>query len=200
MPLRAEFATPSEPAETEGRLRVLVLGGSQGARQLNELLPPTVERLVARDPDLQVTHQVGAALEDEVRTAYERQGLGGIDLALVPFLDDVRAALCRAHLVVSRAGAITLAEICAVGRASLLVPLALAGAHQSVNARRLVEAGGAEMLGPDEATRETFAETVLRMTESRQRLRQMGEAARQLARPRAAAEVADLIEMAVRGT
>ena len=198
VPVRSEFAASAEPMILGGPLRLLVLGGSQGARQLNELLPAAIEPLAAANPDMQVTHQVGATLLDEARAAYRRQNLEGVELSLVPFLEDVPKAMTRAHLVISRAGAVTLAEICAVGRAALLLPLSLAGSHQTGNARRLVDAGCAEILEPDEVTSQGLTESLSGLTSNRERLREMGEAALSLARPRASVEVADLVEKVAR--
>ena len=198
VPLRSEFAGPAEPVEASGSLHVLVLGGSQGARQLNRLLPAALSSLSRRSPGLEVTHQAGADSLQEVTAAYRDSELEEGKVTVEPFIDDVRAAIGRAHLVVSRAGAITLAEICAVGRPSLLLPLQLAGAHQADNARQLAEAGAAEVLGPEAFTAEAVADALGRITADRERLTAMGEAALRLARPRAAHEVADLIEEVVR--
>lgn len=197
IPIRSEFAVGAETASLEGPLQVLVLGGSQGARQLNQLLPAAIGALALTRPGMQVTHQVGATGLDETQAAYKQQDLQGIDISLVPFLEDVPQAMRQAHLVVSRAGAITLAEICAMGRAALLLPLSLAGSHQVGNARRLVDAGCAESLASDEVTPERLAESLTRLTEDRVRLQRMGEAASSLARPRASVEIANLIEKAV---
>lgn len=134
---------------------------------------------------------------EQTRADYERCALQGVELSLVPFLEDVQGAMSRAHLIVSRAGAITLAEICAVGRASLLLPLSLAGAHQLGNARRLVEAGAAAMVEPEALSAERFVQALVELAEDRRRLREMAEAASSLARPQATAEIASLIERVV---
>ena len=197
VPVRSGFATGAESVSLEGPLRILVLGGSQGAQRLNELLPAAIGTLAMTQPGMQVTHQVGATGLDETQAAYRQQNFEGVDLSLVPFLEDVPQAMSRAHLVISRAGAITLAEICAMGRAALLLPLSLAGSHQKGNARRLVDAGSAEMLELDEVTPARLAETLAELTEDRERLQRMGEAALSLARPQASVEIADLVEKAV---
>ena len=105
--------------------RLLVLGGSQGARQINQAMPEAAVRLIARLPALSILHQAGARNLEETRAAYGSVGLGAPQVEVVPFLDDVAGAMAASHLLVSRAGAITLAEICAAGRPSLLVPLAI---------------------------------------------------------------------------
>ncbi len=191
VPIRGEFFAAGDlpPAPP---LRLLVLGGSQGARQLNELLPPALARL-GEAGEAVVVHQAGEKILEEARAAYAAAGIPpSIRLEVVSFLDDMPAAMSGAHLVISRAGAITLAEICAAGRPSLLVPLAIPGGHQFDNARRLADAGAAEMLGPD-ASGDDFHKLLASLT-GRQRLEAMSRAARGLAREGAAATIADRVE------
>ncbi|HYH45570.1 MAG TPA: glycosyltransferase, partial [Thermoanaerobaculia bacterium] len=113
-------------------------------------------------------------------------------------LDDVAGAMAACHLLVSRAGAITVAEICAAGRASLLLPLAIAQGHQNDNARLLAEAGGAEVLSADEATPERLAgllgDLLGDLAAGGTRLSQMGRAVRALARPNAVRDIAGRLE------
>jgi UDP-N-acetylglucosamine--N-acetylmuramyl-(pentapeptide) pyrophosphoryl-undecaprenol N-acetylglucosamine transferase len=189
VPVRsAFFAVPEElPA---GAPRLLVLGGSQGAQQINRAMPEAAARLLEKMPALSILHQAGARNLDETRAAY-----GGLrNVEVVPFLDDVAGAMAASHLLVSRAGAITLAEICAAGRASLLVPLAIAQAHQVDNARLLVEAGGAAMIRSDELSAERLAAQLEELLADGPRLAAMGRSARALARPRAVADIADRLE------
>jgi UDP-N-acetylglucosamine--N-acetylmuramyl-(pentapeptide) pyrophosphoryl-undecaprenol N-acetylglucosamine transferase len=192
VPVRsAFFAIPQDlPA---GPARLLVLGGSQGAQQINKAMPEAAARLIEKMPDLRILHQAGARNLDETREAYK--GMKGVEV--VPFLDDVAGAMADSHLLVSRAGAITLAEICAAGRASLLVPLAIAQGHQVDNARLLAEAGGAEMIRSDEFSAGKLATHLEELLADRNRLAvlaDMGRAARSLARPRAVADIADRVE------
>lgn len=193
VPVRSAFfsvpaAAPSEP------LRLLVLGGSQGAQQINQALPEAARRLFERLPGLRILHQAGARNLDAAREAYAAAGLNDERVEVVPFLDDVAGAMGRSHLLVSRAGAITLAEICAAGRASLLVPLSIAQGHQVDNARVLADAGAAEMIPSGELTAERLAERLLALLGDLPRLAGMGRAARGLAHPRAVAEIADRLE------
>lgn len=192
VPVRsAFFAVPRElPA---GPPRLLVLGGSQGAQQINQAMPEAAARLLEKMPDLRILHQAGARNLDETKAAYK--GMDNVEV--VPFLDDVAGAMANSHLLVSRAGAITLAEICAAGRASLLVPLAIAQGHQVDNARLLVDAGGAEMIRSDEFSAEKLAACLEELLADRgcfTVLPEMGRAARSLARPRAVADIADRVE------
>jgi UDP-N-acetylglucosamine--N-acetylmuramyl-(pentapeptide) pyrophosphoryl-undecaprenol N-acetylglucosamine transferase len=192
VPVRAAFfSVPAElpPMSAGSAPRLLVLGGSQGARQINQALPLAAARLAARFPTLAITHQAGARNLDETRAAYAAAGV--LRVEVVPFLDDVAGAMAASHLVVSRAGAITLAEICAAGRAALLVPLAIAKGHQVDNARLLVHAGAAQMMPSDAVSPERLAGALEALLTDGERLSAMGRAARSLARPRAAADIAD---------
>ena len=193
VPVRGAFHSVPEELPA-GPPRILVLGGSQGAKQLNDALPPALARISARHPDLTVVHQAGREKLEETREAYRRHPLGPVTLEVVPFLDDIAAEMGAAHLIVSRAGAITLAEICAAGRPALLVPLALAGGHQADNATLLVREGGAELLEGDDLAPRPLAATLAGMLSDRQRLQRMGRALRALARPYAASEMADRVE------
>ncbi len=193
VPVRAAFsAVPAQlpPAP----LRLLVLGGSQGAQQINQALPPAARRLAGRLPDLRILHQAGARNLEAARQAWAEAGFAADQVEVVPFLDDVAGAMARGHLLVSRAGAITLAEICAAGRASLLVPLSIAQGHQIDNARVLADAGAAEMIPSAELTPERLADRLLSLLQDLPRLAGMGTAARGLAHPRAAAEIANRLE------
>ncbi|MEE8137354.1 MAG: undecaprenyldiphospho-muramoylpentapeptide beta-N-acetylglucosaminyltransferase [Thermoanaerobaculia bacterium] len=192
VPVHRGFFQVEPDLPASGPARLLVLGGSQGARQLNQILPLALEAAVPRLPDLEVLHQVGEGHVEETRAAYAARRLGTAQVEIQPFLEDVAAAMGWSHLVVSRAGAVTLAEICAAGRAALLVPLELAGGHQRKNAERLLAAGGAEILW-QETTPETFAKVLTKLLADRRRLEAMGRALRRLARPQAAQEIADLL-------
>lgn len=219
---RAFFEIPAElPAGGE---RLLVLGGSQGARSLNRAVTaallgrtgrPGEPGLLERLPGLTVVHQTGAALLDGTREAYERAGIavagpddpeGGADGAVAgrarprvrvtPFIEDVAGAMAASHLVVSRAGAITVAEIAAAGRPSVLVPLGLAEGHQGDNARALEAAGAAAALFEEEleaGLAGALAERLGQLLADRDGLEAMARAARALARPDAAAAIADWV-------
>lgn len=197
VPVREEFFTVGEPPA--GDLRILVLGGSQGARQLNRVLPRALRRLAATGDSLRgvsVLHQAGEKLLAEAEEAYATSDLAaiGVGARVVPFVDDVAGEMAASHLLISRAGAITLAEICAAGRPSLLVPLSLAGAHQVYNAEAVAAAGAARVVREDEVDEERLAAALGDLLGDRQRLATMGRAARALARRDAAAAIADRVE------
>jgi UDP-N-acetylglucosamine--N-acetylmuramyl-(pentapeptide) pyrophosphoryl-undecaprenol N-acetylglucosamine transferase len=194
VPVRAAFfAVPAELPSLDAP-RLLVLGGSQGARQINQAMAEAAARLIARLPALSILHQAGTRNLEETRAAYESAGVGAPHVEVVPFLDDVAGAMAASHLLVSRAGAITIAEICAAGRPSLLIPLAIAKGHQVDNARLLAAAGGAEMVRSDHLSAERLAGKLAELLADGGRLAAMGRAARTLARPRAVSDIADRIE------
>ncbi|HEX9670449.1 MAG TPA: UDP-N-acetylglucosamine--N-acetylmuramyl-(pentapeptide) pyrophosphoryl-undecaprenol N-acetylglucosamine transferase, partial [Thermoanaerobaculia bacterium] len=192
VPVREEFFLVG-PELPPGPPRLLVLGGSQGARQVNELLPAAVAALSARLPGLTVLHQAGERNLDAARAAWAASGVPAAQVEVAPFLDDVAGAMASSHLILSRAGALTTAEICAAGRASLLLPLAIAKGHQGENAAVLAEAGAAEVLA-GEVTAERLHALLAALLPDRERLAAMAHAARGLARPRAAAAIADRLE------
>lgn len=196
VPVRPEFFRLPEvtPEAAGSNPRLLVVGGSQGARQLNLRVPEALSRLERDAPDLAdrltVVHQAGRRQVDEAREAYGAAALQRVRADVVPFLDDMPGAVGEAHLIVSRAGAITLAEIAAAGRASVLVPLALAGGHQVANARLLADAGAARLLEAEGLTAELLAAALREWLGDPQRLAAAGRAARTLAREDAAAAIA----------
>lgn len=194
VPVRKQFfAVPAELPPMDSP-RLLVLGGSQGARQINQAMPEAAARLIAKLPSLSILHQAGGRNLEETRAAYESTGVGAPHVEVVPFLEDVAGAMAASHLLVSRAGAITVAEICAAGRPVLLIPLAIAQGHQVDNARLLTAAGGAEMIRSDHLSAERLAGRIAELLADAERLAAMGRAARALARPRAVADIADRLE------
>lgn len=140
IPLRSGFG-PQPARKGDGRLTLLVLGGSQGARRLNEYVPRAVSSVrKGALADLRVIHQAGAGRDADVRAAYEAVGVSGEVRA---FIDDMPAALASADVVIGRAGATAVAELCSVGRAGVLVPFPFAADnHQVENARSLERLGG----------------------------------------------------------
>lgn len=192
-PVRAEIAAVAPPSQRfqhrSGPLRLLVLGGSQGARALNAALPKAVAALAATRA-FDVLHQSGATLHDAAVDAYRQAGVAA---RVEPFIADMAAAYAWADLVVCRAGALTLAELCAVGVGSVLVPFpAAVDDHQTKNAQFLVERGAAQLLPQSDALASHLTDT-LRTLADRSALRAMADAARALARPDAAERVADLV-------
>jgi UDP-N-acetylglucosamine--N-acetylmuramyl-(pentapeptide) pyrophosphoryl-undecaprenol N-acetylglucosamine transferase len=199
VPVRSEFFGSPAVLAPAPPWRMLVLGGSQGSVALNDVVPAALERLRrARGLAISVLHQAGRGKEEGPRRAYASSG---IEAEVTPFLDDVPGAMASSHLVLSRAGAVTLAEICAAGRPALLFPLALAAGHQLGNALALERAGAAEVVeaaaaaGAEDAIA-ALADRLARLLEP-ERLASMARAARSLRRPAAAAAIADLVEETV---
>ena len=193
-PVRPAIAALPMPAQRlagrEGPARLLVLGGSQGAAALNRGLPEAIARLPgAARPQLR--HQCGERHADAARAAY---AAAGVAASVEPFIADMAEAYAWADLVVCRAGALTLAELCAAGVGAVLVPFpAAVDDHQTRNAEYLAERGAAVIVPEGEA----FADRLLSslqplLAEAGARLA-MAEAARAAARPDAAARVADLV-------
>lgn len=192
-PVRGEIAAIAPPAERfdgrTGPLRILVLGGSQGARALNAAVPQAIAELRGAAA-FDVRHQCGERMREDAERAYAEAGVAA---SIEPFIADMAAAYAWADLVICRAGALTLAELCAAGVGSVLVPFPQAvDDHQTKNARYLVERGAAVLLpqGDDLAAR--IAAT-LRTLASRGDMLKLAQAARAIAKPDAAAHVADVI-------
>ncbi|KAF1691525.1 undecaprenyldiphospho-muramoylpentapeptide beta-N-acetylglucosaminyltransferase [Pseudoxanthomonas koreensis] len=192
-PVRAQIAALPPPAQRfadrEGALRLLVLGGSQGARALNDALP---QALAALDGvAVEVRHQCGEKLRAEAGQAY---AAAGVDARVEAFIDDMAAAYAWADLVVCRAGASTLAELCAAGVGSVLVPFAAAvDDHQTRNAEYLVEHGAALLLKQDAQLAANLLPKLRELAADPARRLAMASAARGLARPDAAARIAGIV-------
>jgi len=166
--------------------RLLVLGGSQGARVLNETVPAAIARLPAALRP-RIRHQAGRTL-DEARAAYTA---AGVDAEIESFIEDMAAASANADLVIARAGALTIAELAAVGVAAILVPYPYAvDDHQTRNAAYCVERGAAVLIAEADLSPERLAQELQSLLAERARLLQMSERAREMAQPRAAEDLA----------
>ena len=191
-PVREEIAAVPKPAlrfrRADEGLRLLVLGGSQGARALNLAVPRALKAL--GDPTITVRHQCGEKLRADAEQAYVDAGLVA---SVEPFIADMAAAYAWADLVVCRAGALTLAELCAAGVGSVLVPFPQAvDDHQTKNAQFLVDRGAAQLLPQNDELAQRLSAT-LEILADRALLLPMAQAARALARPDAADAVAAIV-------
>jgi UDP-N-acetylglucosamine--N-acetylmuramyl-(pentapeptide) pyrophosphoryl-undecaprenol N-acetylglucosamine transferase len=189
-PVRPEIAAIAAPenryAERSGPLRVLVVGGSLGAKALNDVVPRALALLAGERP--LVTHQSGAQHVESLRQAYSA---AGVQAATPAFIEDMAAAYADADLVVCRAGATTVAEIAAAGVASIFVPYPHAvDDHQTANARFLADAGAAVLLPQSELGAERLAELLAGF--DRERLVEMAKRARSLGRSDATRHVAEI--------
>jgi UDP-N-acetylglucosamine--N-acetylmuramyl-(pentapeptide) pyrophosphoryl-undecaprenol N-acetylglucosamine transferase len=197
-PVRAEIEAMPAPAERyagrTGPLRLLVVGGSLGARVLNETLPQALALLPA-DQRPRVTHQTGHLQRDAAREAYQHAGVDeGVEV--LAFVDNMAERLAECDLMICRAGAVTVSELCAAGVPSVLVPLIVSTtSHQQDNALFMAQHGAALHLPQAELSARRLADLLAGL--QRDALLAMGEKARSLARPRAAARVADEIERLV---
>ncbi len=195
-PVRPEvvegFEAARRSASDESSKRILVIGGSQGARSLNRDLPRWLAAL-AGQVALEVRHSAGRGRSDEVLDAY-----AGADWVTVEeYIDDMAAAYSWADLVISRAGASSAAELTAIGMPALYVPFPhAADNHQEKNAQAVVEAGGglmwsdSQLAGEPDETAVAELESLLK---DEARLSQMGESAREIGRPNAGRDIAEAL-------
>jgi UDP-N-acetylglucosamine--N-acetylmuramyl-(pentapeptide) pyrophosphoryl-undecaprenol N-acetylglucosamine transferase len=194
-PVRSEFFTAAGPHQEfalddhTSVTRVLVFGGSQGAHAINVAMVAAASQLAAGGAAVRVVHQTGERDVEMVRAAYREARLPA---EVEPFLYDMGRRLAEADVVVCRAGATTLAEITAAGRAAVLIPLPTAtDDHQRKNAEALSNVGAAELLLQRDLTGPVLAERVLALAANRERRDRMSAAARSLARPDAARVIVD---------
>ena len=189
--IRALYDQPYEPPT--GEIRILVTGGSQGARLLSELTPLALANLPeSLRVKLSVQQQTRRENLEEAIRVYKN---AVVPAEIAPFFRDMASRLARAHLVIGRAGASTCCELAVAGRPSVLIPLKTAmDDHQTYNAKLLADAGGAEVAAEDVLTLEVFTKALTRLLSDPQRLARMAEAARSVAVPDAAERLADLVE------
>lgn len=194
-PVRHEFVEHArlalaDPEGFEARARnILVLGGSQGARKLNEDVPHAIARLGRLPQGARVVHQTGQSMRDDVEAMYRELG---IEADVVTFIDDMARAYSNASIVIARAGATTLAELCAIGRPAILVPFPFAADdHQAKNAEALERLGAAICIRESNLERESLGRLIEELLSDPMRRRAMSEAARLHGKPDAAAAIVD---------
>ncbi|QGN93466.1 undecaprenyldiphospho-muramoylpentapeptide beta-N-acetylglucosaminyltransferase [Piscirickettsia salmonis] len=191
-PIRQEIASIIPPVERysqrDGPMRILVIGGSLGARTLNELLPQVLGNLLGQNQEkLVVRHQTGKENVIAVQQAYNAVN---ISADVQPFIKNIAEAYTWADLVICRSGALTVAEVAAVGVAALFVPFPYAvDDHQRKNAEALVSAGGARLIAESELSVMSLFEILSNLCQSRTYLLEMAEKARQCSRPQATENV-----------
>jgi UDP-N-acetylglucosamine--N-acetylmuramyl-(pentapeptide) pyrophosphoryl-undecaprenol N-acetylglucosamine transferase len=172
-----------------GPARLLVFGGSQGARAINTAMVEAAPILRSSGRAIEITHQTGARDLDRVRGGYREAGL---EARVEPYLDEMAREMAWADLVVCRAGATTLAELAAAGRAAILVPLPTAtDDHQRRNAEALVRAGAAEMIEQRTLTGPALAARIVALASDPGRRQDMGAQVGRFARPDAAVTIAE---------
>jgi len=193
LPVREEFfAIPPKPREAV--VTVLITGGSQGSRTLNQAVRQCWPLFRESGFPVRLVHQTGRAAFEEIRAGFENAGLEG---EVVPFITDMPAAFEQADLIVCRSGAGTVAELAAAGKPSVLVPFPFAADdHQRKNAEAFERAGAARVIADREMTGERLFTTIAELSEQPGRLEQMGSAVRKFARPGAARRAAEVLEKA----
>lgn len=187
--LYAEPLPEQRYAERTGKLRLLVVGGSQGARVLNQNVPPMVARLTDK---LDVRHQVGAGNVENVTALYQKLGVDTQSaVKITEFFDDMAAAYAWADLVICRSGALTVCELAAVGTPAIFVPFQHKDRQQFLNAKYLADVGAAKIVEQADLSPEVLVNLVENL--DRAMLCEMAMKAKSMATPLAAKRVADVI-------
>lgn len=190
-PVRKGFVQgiPGLSKKREGTFSLLIFGGSQGARAINRAILESLRCLEDLKDRLSITHQTGISDLDEVKAGYRELGITG---DIRPFITDMPAAYGAADLLICRAGATTIAEITAVGKASILIPFPFAvGGHQELNARVLADAGAAEMIREDALDGRTLAGVIRECAGHPERIRNMETESKKLGNIQAAGRIVD---------
>ena len=195
VPVRKEFFTlPTRPVEAAPTL--LVFGGSQGARAINDVVVKSVAGLKMAIPNLRIVHQTGPRQFDEIASTYKS---AGVNVEVAPFIENMAQGFADADLIICRSGASTVAEITAAGKAAIFVPLPTAADdHQRKNAESLVAQGAAWMIPEADLNPDSLIANVAKAFGDRARLSQVGEKARTLAHDDAAQQIAQMALSLVR--
>jgi len=189
VPVRSAFF--SIPPKIGGVPTLLVFGGSQGARAINQAMIESLGGLLARIPGIHIIHQTGQRDYDHVLAAYQRSGISG---EVHKFIDDMPDMFGRADLLVCRSGASTVGEIAAAGKPAIFVPFpAAADDHQNVNARALERVGAAVVVEESNLGAAYLVDTIAALIGDSVRLQGMAAAARSLAHPKAVEEIAEMV-------
>lgn len=190
--ITALYAKPYPALEIDGPLRIAVFGGSLGARVFSEVLPSVLSKLsAAHKARLEITQQCRAEDLEQVKQTYEA---AGIKARLEPFFDDVAAILAQAHLVISRSGASTVAEVTTAGRPAIFVPYPYhKDLQQKINADTVADAGGAWVMTQDGFTEEALLARIETFLQNPETLFRAAENARSCAKPDAARRLGNLV-------
>ena len=189
-PIRREIAAIKRTPDRNAPFTVLVVGGSQGARAINQAMVKAWPLLNQAAINLRLIHQTGQADFETVNNAYAEMKQA---VEVKPFIDDMDRAYLAADLVVCRAGALTVSELAVVGLPAVFIPLpTAANNHQEFNARSLVDVGAAEMILQKDLTPQVLAETIRRLAGDRDLLTRMEQKASQAARPEATQAICDI--------
>ncbi|HEV7484488.1 MAG TPA: undecaprenyldiphospho-muramoylpentapeptide beta-N-acetylglucosaminyltransferase [Thermoanaerobaculia bacterium] len=192
-PIRKEFFEAMAKPAGDGRKRLLIFGGSQGSRTINDAMTAALLFMAPLRERLLIVHQTGPKELERVQQAYRDSAFA--DARVVPYLDPIVDEIAAADVVVCRSGAMTVGELAAVGRAAILIPFAAAtDNHQELNARAVEHAGGAIVITEKELTPERLAFAISGIVDDPGRTAAMGMAAKTLAEPDATKKIVDLLE------
>ncbi len=192
-PIREEFFSVRQPATgTHARKRVLIFGGSQGSRTINDAMIGALLFMAPLRDRIEIVHQTGLNELPKMQQAYRASAFA--DARVVPYLDPMVGEIVAADLIVSRSGAMTIGELAAVGRAAILIPLPATDNHQELNARAVEQAGGAMVITERELSPERLGLAITEIVTDPDRTERMGTAARTLAAPDATKKIVDLLE------
>lgn len=191
-PVRREFFEVPRKVRSD-LFHVLIFGGSQGARAINNAMADALSHLAEFEGRLSITHQTGEADLEKIKSAYAESKFAGSDVR--PFISDMFTEFGKADLVVCRAGATTCAELAAAGKASIMVPLPTAADdHQRKNAEALERAGAAKMILQADISGERLSSEIAKLIESPETITSMETAAKEIGREDAAEKTVDIIE------
>ncbi|MGZ5435386.1 MAG: undecaprenyldiphospho-muramoylpentapeptide beta-N-acetylglucosaminyltransferase [Pyrinomonadaceae bacterium] len=196
-PVRSEFFEVPAKTPDPKHVSLLVFGGSQGARAINEAMVAALAHLVSEKDRLRVTHQTGTADVEKVQRGYGEAGWSE-NAEVKAYIDNMVSEFAKADLIVSRAGATTTAELLAAGKVAIMIPFPLAADdHQRKNAEALQTAGAARMILQKDLSGETLATEIRSLLSTPEKLNEMENAARKLARRDAAEKTVDLMEQLI---
>ncbi len=197
IPVRPDFFAIPQRAPAEP-FHILITGGSQGALVINRTLVDAAELLARHKDRISIVHQTGERDYNAVRVAYARRE---IHAEVLPFIGNMAERFAHADLIVCRAGAITVAEVAAAGRAAIFIPFgASTDSHQLRNAQEMQRAGAARLIPEPQLTAERLTQEIFSLLDQPLELQAMAANARRLAKPRAVQDIVDLIEgVALRG-
>ena len=192
-PVRKEFFEVAREPTRDSNTSVLIFGGSQGARAINNAMIDALDRLNGARETTRLVHQTGEADFERVRSAYAENGWETAEVR--PYISDMVSEFRKADILICRAGATTCAEIAAAGKAAIMIPLPTAADdHQRKNAEAMQNAGAVKMLVQDASLAQTLADSLTELSNSPDTIVSMENAARKLARADAAEATVDIIE------
>lgn len=197
-PVRKEFFDIAAKAREKDKFSILIFGGSQGARAINNAMIVALKSLQPFKNKLQIVHQTGEADFETIKKGYAENDFSDADVRA--YIKDMMSEFAKSDLIISRAGATTCAELCAAGKAAIMVPLPTAADdHQRVNAEALTSKNAARMILQKDLTGESLARQITELIENPETISQMETAARALARRDAAEVTVNLIESLAKG-